>query len=159
MPFNVDQASAVCAVVRYLGGTTSAAGHRVDADMAADALALLAEAAYARLCAGPRAVDAREAIGRLAGQLAVVVGLQEHWAALYPDGTWTSGEDASRAEAEEIITANVEAVLAVRWESRWRVVRPEARHDEPGVPTTTNQAEKQEDPQVNTRRTGGDDDG
>lgn len=124
MPLTVEHASAVSAIVRYLGGTTSAGGHTVTADLAADALAVLADAAYARMHAGPSALEAREAIGRIADQLAVVAGLQEHWAALYPDGTWTSGEDQTRAEAEEILAANPEAVLAVRLEARWRVVTP-----------------------------------
>lgn len=49
-------------------------------------------------------------------------GLREQWAALYDDGTWTSGQDETRAEAEEIIAEASEPkpVLARRWVSLWQ---------------------------------------
>lgn len=53
------------------------------------------------------------------------LGLREQWAALYPDGTWTSGSDVtSRAEAEEIVAGSRLAPaprLGWRWISDWQL--------------------------------------
>jgi Family of unknown function (DUF6085) len=60
------------------------------------------------------------------------MGLREHWAGLDPDGSWTSGENNTRGEAEDIIAFRERSgftpipVLAVRWESDWRIVDQEA---------------------------------
>ena len=50
--------------------------------------------------------------------------LHERWAALDDDGTWTSGPNGTRAEAEEIVNSRGlrRPALAVRWESDWRTV-------------------------------------
>lgn len=67
---NVGQATAVRDLIRGL--TAMAAGQPDDVytpDRTADALALLANAAQARMMAGPGALDAREAIGALADRL------------------------------------------------------------------------------------------
>lgn len=55
-----------------------------------------------------------------AQQIITGLGLREHWAALDPDGTWTSGEDLGRADAEQIVAERGPGPrLAVRWESHW----------------------------------------
>lgn len=55
---------------------------------------------------------------------AVAGQLHEQWAALYEDGTWTSGEGESRAEAEEIVDGSrggPKPRLARRWVSDWQL--------------------------------------
>lgn len=56
------------------------------------------------------------------------LALREQWAALYPDGTWTSGEEESRAEAEEIVAGSRSGEplrLARRWVSDWQLAGSE----------------------------------
>ncbi len=62
------------------------------------------------------------AVSRLAAEHLKALGLRVQWAALYEDGTWTSGERENRAEAEEIISGAPEPkpVLAQRWVGLWR---------------------------------------
>lgn len=58
---------------------------------------------------------------RQAGQL------REQWAALFEDGTWTSGADlTSRAEAQDIVDGSrvdPPPRLARRWVSDWRLAQ------------------------------------
>lgn len=52
-------------------------------------------------------------------------GLREHWAALYDDGSWTSGSHDTRPEAEEIIAESPVTpapILAMRWITDWQPV-------------------------------------
>lgn len=56
--------------------------------------------------------------------------LREQWAALYDDRSWTSGQDETRAEAEEIIAesvAPVPPVLARRWVGDWHLAPKEVK--------------------------------
>lgn len=66
---------------------------------------------------------AKAEIERLREQL-TDLGLREQWAALYVDGTWTSGEGDTRDEAEEIVAESRSGEplrLARRWISDWQL--------------------------------------
>lgn len=53
--------------------------------------------------------------------------LHTQWAALEDDGSWTSGADDTRAEAEEIVAARPETTLARRWVGKWQTPRETTR--------------------------------
>lgn len=143
----VTQANDIASVIRYLARIAQPADS-ADTQRFGEALHRLRTAMQLRLMAGPMAdqVDdavaaveqlraqlaalrvewSVKAIGRLADELKLAEGLHQHWTALDSDGTWTSGEDMSREEAEEIIASrgDPDLVLAVRWESDWRTDAP-----------------------------------
>jgi hypothetical protein len=127
MSLTVAESLAVSVLTSWLAQTPRGAGISSTAAQAEEMLALLAEHAYKTMMAGPRAEDGRAAIRAIAARLAAQSApeeLTEQWAALYDDGTWTSGSEQSREEAEEIVaTSHSQSppVLAHRLVGDWQI--------------------------------------
>lgn len=72
----------------------------------------------ARIPGFPRHVRG-EAVIHVDGPPAREPSIHAQWAAVEADGSWTSGADETRPEAEEIVAQRPETTLARRWVGRW----------------------------------------